>query len=150
MWCALFLYIRLICHAPRLGDILSCHWHGIIAPQYRLALSLQEATNIAGTPPQVCGRSWESIIIIYVCHRTNRAAEWSNVAFYRSGCAVFRFYKRTLQHPSWRCPLCCFAFQPHKICTQNTMYLVVKVQYCMRLKVHLTNQDKNRAKVRGD
>ena len=52
-----FLIMGHICHAPRLGGILSCHWHGIIAPQYRLALSLQEATNIAGTPPQVRGRS---------------------------------------------------------------------------------------------
>jgi len=78
MWCACSLFMCLICHAPRLGDILSCHWLDIIAPQYRLALSLQEATNIAGTPPQVCGRSWESIIITYVCHRTNRAIDWSN------------------------------------------------------------------------
>lgn len=30
---------------------------GIIAPQYRLALSFQKASNIAGTPPQVYGRS---------------------------------------------------------------------------------------------
>ena len=76
--CLVFMFMCLICHAPRQGDILSCHWLDIIAPQYRSALSLQEAANIAGTPPQVCGRSWESIIITYVCHRTNRATNWSN------------------------------------------------------------------------
>ena len=78
MWCALCTHVPYLPRTQAKGDILSCHWLDIIAPQYRSALSLQEAANITGTPPQVCGRSWESIIITYVCHRTNRATDWSN------------------------------------------------------------------------
>ena len=127
VWCALFLCsCALFATHPGKGDILSCHWLDIIAPQYRSALSLQEAANIAGTPPQVCGRSWESIIIPYVCHRNNRANGWSN------GCILSLRLCNALS--SWRCPLRRFTFQPHRIRTQNTVYLVVKEQNCMTLK----------------
>ena len=120
MWCALCTHVPYLPRTQARGDILSCHWLDIIAPQYRSALSLQEAANIAGTPPQVCGRSWESIIIPDVCHRTNRANGWSN------GCILSLRLCNALS--SWRCPLCCFAFQPHRIRTQNTVYLIVKEQ----------------------
>lgn len=36
------------------------------------------------------------------------------------------FLSRVLQRSSWRCPLCRFAFQPHKFRTQNIVYSVVK------------------------
>ena len=126
MWCALCTHVPYLPRTQAKGDILSCHWLDIIAPQYRSALSLQEAANIAGTPPQVCGRSWESIIIPYVCHRNNRANGWSN------GCILSLRLCNALS--SWRCPLRRFTFQPHRIRTQNTVYLVVKEQNCMTLK----------------
>lgn len=149
MWCTLFLFIRLICHAPRLGGYFELSLADIIAPQYRLPCPFKRLQISQELPlKSVGGREKVSLSFMCVIAPIEPLIGLM-IAFYRSGCAVFRLYKRTLQHPSWRCPLCCFAFQPHKMCTQNTVYLVVKVQYCMRLKVYLTNQDKNKVKVRG-
>ena len=98
MWCALSLCpCALFATHPGKGDILSCHWLDIIALQYRSALSLQEAANIAGTPPQVCGRSWESIIIPYVCYCGERATVRSNGCIYRSNCYNIHVHKGSHQ-----------------------------------------------------
>ena len=98
MWCALFLCsCALFATHPGKGGILSCHWLDIIALQYRSALSLQEAANIAGTPPQVCGRSWESIIIPYVCYCGERTTVRSNGCIYRSDCCNTHAHKGSHQ-----------------------------------------------------
>jgi len=101
MWCALCTHVPYLPRTQAKGDILSCHWLDIIAPQYRSALSLQEAANITGTPPRVCGRSWESIIIPDVCHRTTMPTVALMAAFHRSDC---------LNLSSWRCPLAALLF----------------------------------------
>ena len=135
MWCALCTHVPYLPRTQAKGDILSCHWLDIIAPQYRSALSLQEAANIAGTPPQVCGRSWESIIIPDTCYSGERPTVRVTACIYRltlwNPHHTHTF--RTLQASSWRCPLRCFTFQPHRIRTQNTVYLVFKEQNCMTL-----------------
>ena len=126
IWCALSLCsCALFATHPGKGDILSCHWLDIIAPQYWSALSLQEAANIAGTPPQVCGRSWESIIIPDVCRRINRANGWSNGCIYRSDCAMHCHHGAA--------HYVALPFGHIGIRTQNTVYLIVKEQNCMTL-----------------
>ena len=125
MWCALCTHLPYLPRTQAKGDILSCHWLDIIAPQYRSALSLQEAANIAGTPPQVCGRSWESIIIPDVCHRINRANGWSNGCIYRSDCAMHCHHGAA--------HYVALPFGHIGIRTQNTVYVIVKEQNCMTL-----------------
>ena len=56
-----------------------------------------KATHTAGTPPQVCGRSWESIIIPYVCYCGERTTVRSNGCIYRSDCCNTHAHKGSHQ-----------------------------------------------------
>ena len=69
-------------------------WHHSPKVPYML---VPKATHTAGTPPQVCGRSWESIIIPYVCYCGERATVRSNGCIYRSNCYNIHAHKGSHQ-----------------------------------------------------